>query len=77
MTHRCSMTFASGEMRTCGLGVLASYVIESIFCFVMLSYGTKGHSWRMAGDSRWVAPFLGSGPRMDDAAMILAQPGST
>jgi hypothetical protein len=77
MTRRCSMTSASGERRTCGLGVLASYVIESILCFALLSCGTKGHSWRMAGDSRCVAPFLDSGPLMDDATMMLAQPGST
>ena len=77
MTRQCSMTFASGEMRTCGLGVLASYVIESIFSFAILSYGAKGHSWRMAGDSRYVAPFPDSDPPMDDATMILAQPGST
>lgn len=57
--------------------MLASYVIESILGFTILSRGTQGHSWRMAGDSRWVAPFLGSGPHMDDATMMLVQRGST
>ena len=71
------MTSASGERRTCGLGVLASYVIESIFCFALLRCETKGHSWRMAGDSRCVAPFPDSDPLVDEATMILAQPGST
>jgi len=56
---------ASGEKRTCGHGVLVSYVDCLLYVLLCLNEFIQGHSWRMSGDSTYVA------------LSVLVQPGMT
>jgi hypothetical protein len=68
---------ASGEMRTCGHGVLVSYVDHRLHVLLCLNQFIQGHSWRMSGDSTCVAFSVDSGLTCDDMVPTSAQPGSS
>ena len=68
---------ASGEKRTCGHGVLESYVDYQLYVLLCLNLFIQGHSWRMSGDSTCVTFSVDSDLTCDDAVPTSAQPGSS
>ena len=55
MFRLSNSAFASGGKLTYGNGVLLSYVDYQPYVLLCLNQFVQGHSWRMSGDSTYVA----------------------